>query len=74
MPGNAQRNKIAQTLDQSQIRPKMDELRVAFLAVLTSEQAEGVERKDSRVNFGALRGALPIQRITRDSSQLKDVI
>ncbi len=39
--GNALRNKIAHTLDQSQIQSKMDELRADFLAALTPEQAKG---------------------------------
>jgi hypothetical protein len=44
--GNALRNKIAHTLDQSQIQSKMDELRAAFLAALTPEQAEGMKELD----------------------------
>jgi hypothetical protein len=42
--GNDLRNKIAHTLDQSEIQPKMDALRAAFLAALTPERAK--EMKD----------------------------
>lgn len=44
--GNALRNKIAHTLDQAQIQSKMDELRAAFLAALTPEQAKGMKELD----------------------------
>jgi hypothetical protein len=43
---NSLRNKIAHTLDQAQIQAKMDELRAAYLAALTPEQAKGVEKLD----------------------------
>jgi hypothetical protein len=43
---NGLRNKIAHTLDQAQIRAKMDELRGAYLAALTPTQAKGVEQLD----------------------------
>jgi hypothetical protein len=36
---NQLRNKIAHTLDQAEIKVKMDELRAAYLAALTEEQA-----------------------------------
>jgi hypothetical protein len=43
---NRLRNKIAHTLDQTQIKSKMDELRTAYLAALTPTQAKGVEKLD----------------------------
>jgi hypothetical protein len=43
---NKLRNKIAHTLDQTQIRRKMDKLRAAYLAALTPTQAKGAEELD----------------------------
>jgi hypothetical protein len=40
------RNKIAHTLDEAQIQPQMDQLRVAYLTALTPTQATGVEQLD----------------------------
>jgi hypothetical protein len=43
---NGLRNRIAHTVDQAQIQPKMDELRAAYLSALTPMQAKGVEALD----------------------------
>jgi hypothetical protein len=43
---NELRNKIAHTLDQAQIQPKMDKLRAAYLAALTPTQAKEAEKLD----------------------------
>jgi hypothetical protein len=44
--GNQLRNKIAHTLDQTEIQVKMDELREAYLAALTEKQAEAAKKLD----------------------------
>ena len=40
------RNKIAHTLDQTEIRSKTDDLRASYLAALTPTQVKGVEKLD----------------------------
>jgi hypothetical protein len=44
---NKLRNKIAHTLDQTQIQSKMDELRTAYLAALTPAQVKEAEKLDN---------------------------
>jgi hypothetical protein len=43
---NRLRNKIAHTLDQTDIEATMNELRAAYLAALTPTQAKGLEKLD----------------------------
>jgi hypothetical protein len=44
--GNRLRNKIAHTLDQAEIKVKMDELRAVYLAALSEEQRRAAEKLD----------------------------
>jgi hypothetical protein len=44
--GNDLRNKIAHTLDQAEIKVKMDDLRAAYLAALSEEQRKAAEKLD----------------------------
>ena len=44
--GNQLRNKIAHTLDQTEIQAKMNELRAAYLAALTEKQVEAAKKLD----------------------------
>jgi hypothetical protein len=51
---NQLRNKIAHTLDQAEIKLKMDELRAAYLAALSPEQRKAAENlDDAKVAAGA---------------------
>jgi hypothetical protein len=51
---NILRNKIAHTLDQEQIQPKMDDLRAAYLGALTPTQVKEVEKlEDEQIASGA---------------------
>jgi hypothetical protein len=43
---NKLRNKIAHTLDEEEIQPKMDKLRDAYLSALTPTQRKGTEELD----------------------------
>jgi hypothetical protein len=44
--GNLLRNKMAHTLDQSEIKTKMDEVRAAYLAALSDQQRPHSEKLD----------------------------
>jgi hypothetical protein len=51
---NQLRNKIAHTLDEAEIKLKMDELRAAYLATLSPEQQKAAENlDDAKIAAGA---------------------